>query len=74
MEKNKYFYFGFPVVLITIMCLFTEFEGFVDMLIFIAILSVLEYAIMGLFWKLTHSGIKLRRAWVVKKSEELSGT
>lgn len=71
MDKLKYIYILLPLAIISSMCIFTEFESLTDMIIMVTILFIVEYYIMFVFWKLTITGLKERRAWIAGKREEI---
>ncbi len=70
-EKSKWYYFTLPLVIIAIFVLFGEFESTLDLVIYIAIMLGIEYAIMPQFWKFEKKGIAMRRAWIKVKRAEL---
>lgn len=70
-EKTAPFYYLFPIVITAAGALAVEFEGYMDALFYIAIMLVIEYAIMIGFWKIVKKGVVQRRAWIQSKREEI---
>ena len=74
--KSKMFYCVAPVVITVGAMVFTYFtggfEGFIDAIIFLGIISVIEYFIMSRMWRFLRDSALNRKAWVQAKREELN--
>ncbi|MBE6586964.1 MAG: hypothetical protein E7647_00955 [Ruminococcaceae bacterium] len=72
-EKTRLFYFLLPIPLCIIATLVTEFEGFVDVAVFVAIQLCVQYAVMMGMWSLTKNSIAMRRRWIESKRRATLG-
>lgn len=73
-EKEQPLFLIIPLIIIGVvtvpLALFDGFESVLDGVIFVAILLVVEYALMLFFRKVTRTGIDSRRAWIRSKRGE----
>lgn len=75
-ENLRLFYLLFPIVITAAAFVGTYvsggFETLLDVLIFPAIMLIIEYAILIVIWKIVKIGIVQRKLWIDEKRKELN--
>lgn len=75
-DKIRWLYFVFPLVLTTIILLLTYFTGgfdnTLDIILFAAIMLLIEYPIMIFFRRFDKNNTNLTRKWIQAKKKELT--